>query len=63
MFVTDKRFRCVVDGLRKEIEFVSSRYWELRHRHDLLLTKLGLYEHEIKKHTVLRSKEGPERDD
>jgi hypothetical protein len=64
MFVSRKKlhdleFQC--RSLRFEVDRANERYWQTRRELDLLLAHLGLYTHEIQKHTVLRSKGGPEQ--
>ena len=46
MFVRTRDFDHEMADLRAEIKMLSERYWKLYHKHERLMTHLGLYEQE-----------------
>lgn len=58
MFVTDKKLAVVIAEQNREIAMLTQRYWQLYHKHDLLLEHLGLTETLIPAKTELRARVG-----
>lgn len=61
MFVLKSTHESDFDSLRDDIKCLKDRYWELWHKHELLLTHFGLSENKIPARTELVSKGSPER--
>lgn len=48
-------------NLEYEYSRLNERYWELRRHMDLLLGHLGVYVDDVPKHSVIKTKGGPEK--
>ena len=60
MFVRTKDFDPEMADLRAELKMLSEKYYKLYHKHERLMTHLGLYEHE-RRGVEIRKKGGPEQ--
>jgi hypothetical protein len=63
MFVKKTVFKDQIEYMSRDIKRLEERYWELWHKHEILLSHFGLTEHTIPQKTELRTKGGPERGD
>jgi len=62
MWISKKIYDRDLKDLKWYLDRADRRYWELKNKHDLLLSHLGLHEVTINK-TELRGKGSPERSD
>lgn len=53
MYVTQKKFDAAIEYMERECERIEAKYWNMQHRHELLLRHLGLVEHDIPAKTEL----------
>ena len=60
MFVRTRDFDYEIADLRAELKILSEKYYRLYHKHERLMTHLGLYEQE-RSGVEIRKKGGPER--
>lgn len=60
MFVRKKDYLSTVKYFESRCDQLNERYWTLWRAHGLLLDHLGLLEVDIREHTELRRKGGPE---
>ena len=60
MFITTKRHEWQVESLKRDVNEIRDKYWELRYAHDRLLAELGLNEVVVPAHAKLVKKGEPE---
>lgn len=60
MFVRTRDFDYEIADLRAELKMLSEKYCRLYHKHERLMTHLGLYEQE-RSGVEIRKKGGPEQ--
>ena len=61
MFVTKATLDWRLEQRDRDIKALEAKYWALWHKHNLLLTHLGLTEIDVPAKTELRTKGGPEK--
>ncbi len=61
MFVTKRRLDLSIHNLECEVRNLQSKYWELWHKHYVLLEHFKLNEVKIPEQNILRAKSSPEQ--